>query len=52
MKRRRKKKYAKTCSASITKEMWVDLQELKVHTHMSKAAIIRMALEEFKNNHA
>ncbi len=46
-----KKKYTKRCVAGITKDMWYMLQELKIRTGKSKAAIVREALEEYDRNH-
>lgn len=50
-KRKSKKKYTKKCEAGITRDMWYMLQELKIRTGKSKAAIVREALEEYDKTH-
>lgn len=47
-----KRKFTKVCKAGITPQVWILLQELKVRTGMSKAAIIREALQEYSENHS
>lgn len=49
--RKSKRRFTKRCSALITTDMWYLLQELKIRTGKSKAAIIREAIEEYDKNH-
>lgn len=46
-KKKSKRKYTKNCKAGITPSMWILMQELKIKTGKSKAAIIREAIEDF-----
>lgn len=46
-KKKSRRLYTKSCKAGVTPSMWILLQELKVKTGKSKAAIIRTAVEEY-----
>lgn len=46
-----KRKYTKSVKAGVTKDMFIMLQEIKVRTGKSKAAIIREALEDYDRSH-
>lgn len=49
--RKSRRLYTKKATAGITPDMWIMLQELKVETKKSKAAIIREALTEYYNKY-
>lgn len=48
--RKRKPRYTKSCKAGISRDMWIELQEMKVRTGKSKSQIIREALEMYKES--
>lgn len=46
-----KRRFTKNIKAGITPDMWIMLQELKVRTGKSKAAIVREALDIYDKTH-